>query len=1545
MRRGQPPDPRGPPVTRFVPRVSGTAGTGNPTPALRAALPSRRGDASAATAAAPQAIAPFAGDDAEASGPQPVSVASSPPGTPVRGNTSATPAAVTPAAVTPAQGVTSLSAPPLIAPMLGAGAGLPPTRAGTPASPAIGQFAMIGASYFSHVQTQMMELGQAADDRIAELQNQVQERDRQLTTLRNALSNKQVQTFAVATATMSNLPDVIANWDATQFMGGALQLRLLDQHASAVCAQRTLTHDFSVVPARLPPQHTTTHPKFALDFLFCVPTNVWDPMTQNPVAFRDLVSDPNGWMCKCMGRDTGEDDENDATRAHRMGTLRERMKRKGRGEALYFATTEGVEIFTAMRYACKDCGCEVSAASQDFLRIIQVDPQYATLKAEFPVVKLGERGGIIGKSLATTLHRQLTTAASFHQAVATVQATIRETYLAHEIAVMANLLRFNSSIINLPVSAAGAGQTQVQTQLTGAMANFVQVARTRQEPTIHMATESLAALHAFFAAVDRKERVLKETLHTDKQWREMMHRYAQWETPHSVWIADNIDLGGFNVMCADHTFKLARAVVHPDGIHFPAVFTVWNMHGEVLAQKFCTDLTAEEYSPVLERLQLRLKAKMREEEKPLDAPMYFIVDNCCQMRNSIKKAMPEFTKLRIKLDPYHWFLRWDRRTTLKGTPEGEEFMSLLRRTVYSWDEPGKPARIKCGLDTRLNDLRTTREYQAAEARCGTFSAAFKSLVMHAYCLEDPDNFTAEQLEKYRRSTNEQYHCGVNRNVRGPGRTSAAHIAAALMSHNINITLNRLASLNRVSSPHCPIVQGVRNLSLLNSLAHVSAAFERAAQLVGQAHADAVGSRIHRYMSDPMQRLSANAPNLVDTRGWTVHLRSMDAASSRPKTVLEYHFGLDATGARRKPPIPAARAEQLAAINNNVFVARSRDGEPDTAERPRIHAITDCGSTPATVKNARAREDSREHAALRETTSRIFGDVAGKTVCLRRWVETAGLPDSALVENESLPTMFEDLVDRVVGLSATDFDDTSMSRVDQLEGSRWSWALATFAVANWDRFGGADFPNFFGTHDKSIAARARIFRQKLSANHTQTEDPNYIVAFHVLAITFRAVAALCDALVVVFIPAELSSPGPPRAIIFPPPEEPRHVFAVELAPFGENLLTPLTLPPGHAIALRLIMAPTFESDLFVELVSGTLPATQPKAAAEAGASQTNVAIEGDLAALQALQRDKNKAERLKQGEAAQREEWGPFYHASSKLTSNNFALTTLIGHCLLLALRDMREGLNTAASNAAANARSTADAAALDPANMEKAAAAVIAECVAKEAAKDATTNPIGGRSPQPAFDAAFAKFEVFVTGLGGRAQVDDKGKHANKLARALRLGGVPAWTQAQVERKWNAMKAADAATAAEMLTAPADPEWRKFPGRPGEQFPDVKRGDIMWATTLESLAKTPLVNVFQDEEPFSPWQVFREIAHWWSDLGFQRKKTQEGKTKPAPAKRKANAQVAAPSRAQPQPPAQPTPGEQPSAAAPDTDEFNYPARTHPRVANRLLPHFDPAEEE
>ena len=1284
------------------------------------------------------------------------------------------------------------------------------------------------------------------------------------------------------------------------WLGGNLQRTLAGRHAYLV-VNSAPKHDFSTIPIRLPPQVQSTHPYIALDYRLCVATNVWDPMTQNPEVFRMFAGEAKyGFVCFCKGHDDPakrETWDNDEKR-------RNRFVRKNVGTARYFPTADGLELFIPLRYKCRSCGKEMASNAPDLLRAMHFLDKLSPLKAAYPVVQVS--GQIMGKSLVSILHSLWTqSSASFTQSVEAVTRGIRDSILHHQRAAFADVTRFLRSVRPRCPPAAGRAAEPASSRpvpaTSGAKSKAKKTIPPEGTPPIEAfmssdgwqrvsarATPEQIAIQSarnLIATIERADSIVNAVLGTScaDSWRNFMRMYTEWSSVDYLWIAENVSLNGFNVMCADHTFKLAKAVKVQNGVRYVAVFTVWNMRGEVLAQQFCQTQKLSDVKGLLTELQNRLKNVMFHgvEQTKLDSPLYFIVDNCCTMKNVIKESMMDFADdIYVKLDPYHWFRRWSRRIKLRECPEGRTFETMLRSTVFSKSAPGKRSRIVKGLAERLARLREDPVVSALVKRFPSFHQVFATLASHAPCLEEPEHFTDEEYELFRRNTNEQYHGLANRNARPNSQTTPANMAAALIAFNTDITLRRVVAKTPPERNHaeCPIARGSRSIAMLSNLVKTAAEFKAACTDAGGELEDLAlrSPMFGRFCTPAMQRLTAYGPSRVAST-WFDFAGSFDEErvkhpltgeeAPRMQSPLAENFKFAHPDYRKPSNFCITESAVVELLRLNILRAPDREGKTWTDEtRPHFGVETDSA---ATVQEIIDRIDYDAAASAMIACNRCAREVFQTQPCgpmtLSHWLETAGLQDGILIDDES--QMLQNLLDKVGGVGDdTSSTVTSMTSIEDLSFAPWSTKIAAAIALNYEAFGGEEMSRVaFGSRttpsSRTEGMRADICNEALpSAKFAE-----------VLVLVLRAVSRACDALIFLLLPFHPKRPHLPEpvAIVFAPENgEPEFVFALQISSSSRNRVDRISLPHLYEVACKILFSPSRDMQNFIEDFTKVQIEKEKERLSSAAGEEDGPCSQpqpapfafGDTGTMAA--RNVEAVEEQKKAESSRVSEhdtliWGK-PASNSNLGLGNTPLVALVGLCMLLGLRE--------------------------------------------------TLKPqVAVRTVGSVYSTAYRHYLHYVTGVYDSQVRKARGGFANTLASDLKKAGVPFWEAKTFREKGESLKLPHSGEKVR-IEAPNDASKQVTHNGTTIVFSAVDSNTIHFAKALVTLASLGSVELrlFEargEEEPsrsqqenpnqqgnesqeskkpphlevasdgiVNVWAVFRELAEHWTKLTDARAK-------------------------------------------------------------------------
>jgi hypothetical protein len=113
-----------------------------------------------------------------------------------------------------------------------------------------------------------------------------------------------------------------------------------------------------------------------------------------------------------------------------------------------------------------------------------------------------------------------------------------------------------------------------------------------------------------------------------------------------------------NILCADHTFKVAKVPFLDHSRIFKALFSVMNEFGQVIAFWMTQGTSLAEVTSAL----LSIKARYGNADK--DGPLVFYTDNCCKDRAKYLSIFPSLKGgpgehfQRVLLDPFHLMDRY-----------------------------------------------------------------------------------------------------------------------------------------------------------------------------------------------------------------------------------------------------------------------------------------------------------------------------------------------------------------------------------------------------------------------------------------------------------------------------------------------------------------------------------------------------------------------------------------------------------------------------------------------------------------------------------------------------------------------------------------------------------------------------------------------------------------------------------------------------------------------------------------------------------------------
>jgi hypothetical protein len=147
------------------------------------------------------------------------------------------------------------------------------------------------------------------------------------------------------------------------------------------------------------------------------------------------------------------------------------------------------------------------------------------------------------------------------------------------------------------------------------------------------------------------------------------------------------------VLKIDFEYKLAKKVHVYSGIGrsfrpYKSMVVAQNEDNQTVYFKVCQG--SESIAEILKGL------KALRDRNPSSVKVIY-VDNCCNVRDQLQKIFPDVP---VKLDPFHWFQRWDQVLYDKKSEEAAIFRGLMRRAVMVCDN-GEYNRAKMVVKTRL----------------------------------------------------------------------------------------------------------------------------------------------------------------------------------------------------------------------------------------------------------------------------------------------------------------------------------------------------------------------------------------------------------------------------------------------------------------------------------------------------------------------------------------------------------------------------------------------------------------------------------------------------------------------------------------------------------------------------------------------------------------------------------------------------------------------------------------------------------------------------
>lgn len=228
----------------------------------------------------------------------------------------------------------------------------------------------------------------------------------------------------------------------------------------------------------------------------------------------------------------------------------------------------------------------------------------------------------------------------------------------------------------------------------------------------------------------------------------------------------NLDAGVYCTLSADHTFKIAKALRKLFGKKkHVALFTVFNGNGEPISQVFTTDTTLKSLEPCL--MELRERLARQAEFKKKRYPLVIYLDNCCSFGPSIRKIFSNLDGIKIevyvKLDLFHWTMRWNRKCKIRNTPFGRQFMGLVNNRLFNSTGHIRPY---AELGPEFERLKEHPVTQYLFAKFKEFKRVWELQISHLECLAQipPDAWGFDDKVWLPRATWERYHGCINSQV-------------------------------------------------------------------------------------------------------------------------------------------------------------------------------------------------------------------------------------------------------------------------------------------------------------------------------------------------------------------------------------------------------------------------------------------------------------------------------------------------------------------------------------------------------------------------------------------------------------------------------------------------------------------------------------------------------------------------------------------------------------------------------------------------------------